>query len=37
MRATYLPMFEAKQWLKRTPLGTFVHLDTIEIEPEASI
>jgi hypothetical protein len=37
MRATYLPMFEAKQWLKRTPLGTFVHLDTIEIEPDASI
>jgi hypothetical protein len=37
MRATYLPMFEAKQLLKRTPLGRFVHLDTIEIEPEASV
>ena len=37
MRATYLPMFEAKQFLKRTPLARFVHLDTIEIEPEASV
>src|ERR1035437_9113609 len=32
MRATYLSMFEAKQLLKRTTFGRFVHLDTIEIE-----
>ena len=34
LRATYLPIFETKQWIKtKTPLGRFVNLDRIEIEP----
>jgi hypothetical protein len=33
MRATYLAMFEAKQWVKtHTPLGRLVQLERIEIE-----
>jgi hypothetical protein len=35
MRATYLAMFEAKQWMRtNTPLGRFVQLERIEIEPQ---
>ena len=35
MRATYLSMFEAKQWIRtHTPLGRFVQLERIEIEPQ---
>lgn len=34
LRKTYLTMFEAKQWMKATPLGKFVSLKNIEIEPE---
>jgi hypothetical protein len=33
LRATYLPMFAAKQMLKATPLGRFVKLDNLEVEP----
>lgn len=34
MRAIYSTMFEAKRWVKEnTPLGRFVHLERIEIEP----
>jgi hypothetical protein len=32
LRATYLSMFETKQWMKATPLGRFVDLKNIEIE-----
>lgn len=35
-RATYLAMFEAKQWMKATPLGRFVKLSNIEVEPNPS-
>jgi hypothetical protein len=35
MRATYLPMFAAKHWMRtRTPLARFVRLDRIQIEPK---
>ena len=35
MRATYLPMFETKHWMRtNTPLGRFVQLERIEIEPK---
>jgi hypothetical protein len=35
MRATYLPMFEAKHWMKvNTPLGRRVQLERIELEPK---
>lgn len=33
MRATYFAMFEAKQRMKATPLGRFVSLGNIEVEP----
>jgi hypothetical protein len=34
LRATYLAMFEAKHWLRNnTPLGRFVRLESLEIEP----
>jgi hypothetical protein len=34
MRATYLPMFEAKHQIRmHTPLGRLVRLERIEIEP----
>ena len=34
MRATYPALFEAKHWMRtRTPLGRFVQLERIEIEP----
>jgi hypothetical protein len=34
MRATYTAMFETKRWMRvNTPLGRYVHLDRIEIEP----
>jgi len=34
MRATYLSLFDAKQWMRATtPLGRLVHLERIEIEP----
>jgi hypothetical protein len=34
MRATYLPMFSAKHWIRiKTPLGRLVSLERIEIEP----
>ena len=35
LRTTYLAMFEAKHWMKATPLGQFVCLDPIEVEPKA--
>jgi Sulfotransferase family len=35
MRATYLPLFEAKHWIKtNTPLGWFVDLERIETAPQ---
>jgi Sulfotransferase family len=34
LRTTYLAMFEAKHWMKATPLGRFVRLDRIEVEPK---
>jgi Sulfotransferase family len=36
MRAAYLAMFEVKHWMKATPLGRFVHLESMEIEPKIS-
>jgi hypothetical protein len=33
LRTTYLTMFDAKHWMKATPLGRFVHLKNIEVEP----
>lgn len=37
VRATYLAMFEAKQWMRvRTPFGRLVELQRIEIEPRTS-
>jgi hypothetical protein len=33
LRTTYLTMFDAKRWMKATPLGRFVHLKNIEVEP----
>jgi hypothetical protein len=34
MRATYFALFEAKQWMRvNTPIGRFVDLERIEIEP----
>ena len=36
LRTTYLAMFEAKHWIRaNTPLGRFVRLGRIEIEPKA--
>jgi hypothetical protein len=36
LRATYLPMFEAKHWARvHTPLGRLVRFDRIENEPES--
>src|ERR1022692_4966562 len=32
LRTTYLAMFEAKQWMKASPLGQFVRLEPIEVE-----
>lgn len=32
LRSTYLAMFEAKRWMKATPLGRFVHLKNLEVE-----
>jgi Sulfotransferase family len=32
LRATYLPMFEAKNWMKKTPLGRLVGLNLLEVE-----
>jgi Sulfotransferase family len=32
LRATYLAMFEAKHWMKATPLGRLVHLKNLELE-----
>jgi hypothetical protein len=34
LRATYLPMFEAKHRMKATALGRLVHLKNIEVEPK---
>jgi hypothetical protein len=35
MRATYLAMFEVKQWMRtNTPLGRFVDLQRIETDPQ---
>jgi hypothetical protein len=35
MRATYLAMFEAKHWMRsNTPLGRFVDLERIEMDPQ---
>lgn len=35
MRATYMAMFAAKQWMRaNTALGRLVHLERIEIEPQ---
>jgi Sulfotransferase family len=34
LRATYWAMFEAKHWMKSTPLGRLVRLERIEIEPK---
>jgi hypothetical protein len=35
MRATYLPMFEAKHWMRtNTPLGRFADLERIETDPQ---
>jgi hypothetical protein len=31
---TYPVMFEAKHWMKATPLGRFVHLKNLEVEPD---
>lgn len=37
LRSTYLPIFETKLWLRdNTPLGRFVGLERLEIEPEDS-
>jgi hypothetical protein len=37
LRSTYLPTFETKRWLRdKTPLGRFVRLERLEIEPEKS-
>jgi hypothetical protein len=33
LRATYLALFQAKHWMKATPLGRFVHLRNLEVEP----
>ncbi len=33
LRTTYLAMFEAKHWMKATPLGSFVSLRDLQIEP----
>jgi len=33
LRTTYLAMFEAKHWMKATPLGAFVSLKDLQIEP----
>jgi hypothetical protein len=37
LRATYLPMFEAKHWMKSTSLGRFVRLESMEIESKTSV
>ena len=35
MRATYLPMFEAKHWMRsNTPLARFINLERIETDPQ---
>lgn len=34
LRSTYLAMFEAKHRMKATPLGRFVGLDPLEVEPK---
>lgn len=34
LRSTYLSMFEAKHRMKATPLGRFVGLDPLEVEPK---
>src|ERR1022692_2858916 len=34
MRATYLAVFEAKHWMRNTPLGRFVDLERIEMDPQ---
>jgi hypothetical protein len=36
LRTTYLAMFEAKHWMKATPLGRFVGLEPLEIELKAA-
>lgn len=36
LRATYLALFRAKHWMKATPLGRFVHLRNLEVEPNKS-
>ena len=36
LRTTYLAMFEAKHWMKATPLGRLVSLDAIEMEPQSA-
>ena len=36
LRTTYLAMFEAKHWMKATPLGRLVGLEPLEIEPKAA-
>jgi sulfotransferase family protein len=33
LRTTYLTMFDAKHWMKATPLGRFVGLKNVEVEP----
>ena len=36
LRATYLPLFEIKQWMRtNTPLGRLVQLERIEVEPQS--
>lgn len=35
LRTTYRAMFEAKHWMKATPLGRFISLGCIQIEPDA--
>jgi hypothetical protein len=34
LRSVYLAMFDAKRWMKGTPLGRFVRLGCIQIEPQ---
>jgi hypothetical protein len=34
LRATYLPLFDIKEWMRtNTPLARFVELERIEVEP----
>ncbi len=36
LRRTYLTMFEMKHWMKSTPLGRFVHLNILGLQPAHS-